>query len=116
VHLPAGDPGFSASQVGQDGEHPAVVGVGLGEAELVEDALDVLLDGAPGDEERLGDRAVGASFCYEGEDLALARGEGGEPVVAPAAGEELADDLGVEATSRTAATNSGTSATRSLRR
>src|SRR5918997_1753112 len=94
----------SALQVGKDGEHPAVVRVGLGEAELAEDALDVLLDGAVGDEEGAGDRAVRAALGHEGEDLALARGEGGEPAVAPAA------------TSRTAARNSGTSATRSLRR
>src|SRR5687768_15580696 len=86
----------SALQVGKDGEHPAVVRVGLGEAELAEDALDVLLDGAVGDEEGAGDRAVRAALGHEGEDLALARGEGGEPAVAPAAGEELADDLGVQ--------------------
>jgi EmrB/QacA subfamily drug resistance transporter len=83
-------------KVGEDGKNPPVVGVGLDEPELAEDVLDVLLDRALGDVERPGDGVVGAPFGHEGEDLALAGREGGEPLVAPAAGEKLAYHFGIE--------------------
>src|SRR5258708_8983635 len=48
-----------ASEVGQDGEDPAVGVVGLGEAELGEDVADVLSDGRFGGDEVAGDGGGG---------------------------------------------------------
>ena len=67
----------------------------LGEAELTEDVLDVLLDRALGDVERSGDSMVGTAFGHEGENLPFAGGERGESLVAPATGEELAYYFGI---------------------
>src|SRR6478609_10075335 len=44
-----------------------------GEAELGEDRVDVLLDGALGQHERLGDRRVALALRHLGEHLALTR-------------------------------------------
>src|SRR6266851_5036702 len=63
-----------------------------GLAALAEDA-DVLADGRFGDDELAGDRGVGVPLGDEGEDLALARRQGGQRVAAPP--EQLADDLRV---------------------
>jgi hypothetical protein len=84
------------AQVGEDGQNPPVVGVGLDEPELAEDVLDVLLDRALGDVERSGDGVVGATLGHEGEDLAFAGCEPGEPLVAAAPGEKLAYRFGIE--------------------
>jgi EmrB/QacA subfamily drug resistance transporter len=84
------------AQVGEDGQNPPVVGVGLDEPELAEDVLDVLLDRALGDVERSGDGVVGAAFSHEGENLPFARRKRVEPLVAPAAGEKLAHHFGIE--------------------
>ena len=84
------------AQVGEHGEHAAVVpGVGR-EAELREDARHVLLDRALGDDEPLADRLVRAALGHQLEHLALARGELVERVVAAAPADEQRDDLGVE--------------------
>ena len=56
----------------------------------------MLLDGALGDDQLGGDGGVGAALGHLGEDLALARGELGQGVVAALAAEHLGDDLGVE--------------------
>src|SRR4029453_14429777 len=95
--------GGSGAQEGQDRQDPAVVGGGGGEAELAEDAGDVLLDGPLGDDQALGDGGGAAALGPEGEDVdvAGARGGGGPPR---------------RPTRRTAARNSATSATRSLSR
>ncbi len=55
-----------AAQVGQHSQHSAVVGLALGQPELAEDALYVLLHGAPGDEERLRYGLVGTALGHEG--------------------------------------------------
>ena len=68
----------------------------MGKPQLAEDALYVLLHCPFGDEERTGDRVVGATLGDEGEDLPFARGERREIVVAPPASENLAYHLGVE--------------------
>ena len=57
-------------QVGQDGQHPAVVGFARGEPELAEGTLDVLLYGSPGDEERLGYGLVGTALGLDSKRLA----------------------------------------------
>ena len=62
-----------ASEVGQDGEDPAVGVVGLREAELGEDVADVPADGRFGDEEFAGDGGVGVPFGDQGQDLALSQ-------------------------------------------
>ena len=49
-----------------------MVGGGGGEAELGEDAGDVLLDRALGDDQALGDGGVAAALGHEGEDVELA--------------------------------------------
>jgi hypothetical protein len=43
--------------------------------QLLEDRLDVALDGAGAEVQLLSDRPVRASFCDQGEDAALALGE-----------------------------------------
>jgi hypothetical protein len=55
-----------AAQVGQHGQHAAVVGLALGEAQLAEDAFYVLLHRPAGDEERLRYGPVGAPLGDEG--------------------------------------------------
>ena len=49
--------------------------LGVGQVELEEDRVDVLLDGALGEDERVGDRGVALALGDLGEDLALASGE-----------------------------------------
>ncbi|MDR7349670.1 methylase of polypeptide subunit release factors [Glycomyces algeriensis] len=91
--------GFLAlrAQVGQDRLDAAVVvAVLAAQRQLREDVADVLLDRAVGDEELLADRLVGVALGHEAQDLLLARGEGRDRVVLPAAHHELRDDLGVE--------------------
>ena len=56
----------------------------------------MLLDRPLGDDEPRGDRGVRAALGHQREHLALARAEPVERVAAAGAGEELADDLGVE--------------------
>ena len=59
-------PVLLAAQVGQYGQHAAVIGLALGEAELAEDAFYVLLHRPVGDEERLRYGPVGAPLGDEG--------------------------------------------------
>ena len=69
-----------------------------GEVELHEDRVDVLLDRALGEHERLGDRLVALALRDLGQRLALARREHGERrvgAVRPALHEQL-DDLRVD--------------------
>src|ERR687898_2055931 len=56
----------------QNGEHPPVVLAARGKAELAEDRGDVLLDGALGDHQLLGDRRIGAALRHQAEHLSLA--------------------------------------------
>src|SRR5271163_924247 len=59
------------AQVGEDGEHTAVIVVAGGEIELGEDVGDVLLDRAGRDDEALGDRRVRAPLGHQLEHVAL---------------------------------------------
>ena len=80
---------------GEHCEHTAVVVLGGGEVELLEDRLHVPLDRAPAQVELLGDCAVRAALGDQREHLALALGElveGGAPVAA----DEALDDVRVE--------------------
>ena len=72
-----------------------VAGVGR-QAQLGEDARDVLLDCALGDEEPVADRLVRPALRHQLEHLALARRELGEWVVLAAPADELGDDGGIE--------------------
>src|SRR5580704_19517554 len=45
----------------QDGQHPPVLGVALGQVKLGQDAADVLFDGALGDVDPAGDPRVGGA-------------------------------------------------------
>ena len=80
----------------EHGEHAAVVLRRLADAELGEDARDVLLDGVRGDHQRLGDAAVRAPLGHQLEHLALARRELLERVVAAAAAEHPGDHGRIE--------------------
>jgi hypothetical protein len=66
-----------------------VVGIRRREPQLLEDVLQVLLDGALRDHERVRDRRIGASFRHQPKHLALARAEIGEPFLPTCAREEL---------------------------
>jgi hypothetical protein len=57
-----------------------VLGI-FGETELLEDLLDMGLDGSLGDDKVLRDCFVGASLGHERQNLALAWGQLGERVV-----------------------------------
>src|SRR6266511_2980355 len=85
-----------STQEGEHGEDAPVVLGGRREAELPEDAGDVLLDGALGDDEAFRDRLVRPSLGHQFEYLALARRQIAERVVAPPAADEPRDDRGVE--------------------
>ena len=117
----AGAAAGSRTEVRQDGEHAAVVVLRVGQLELPEDVADVLLGGAFGDAEELGDPDVGPTLRHGREHLAFAWRERGQRIVGPVANHELGDDLGSRAvppraTRRRASMNSRMSPTRSLRR
>src|SRR5215469_11641340 len=78
----------------EDREHAAVTVLVRYEAELAEDAVDVLSHGAAADDHRLGDGGVGPAFCHQREDLTLTAGQHAERIAA--AGEQLGHNLGVE--------------------
>src|SRR3954451_10294044 len=62
VRPTGGRAGGSGPQVAQDREDAAVLGARRAQAELGEDARDVLLGAAQRDHELLGDRLVGPAF------------------------------------------------------
>jgi len=72
----------SGVEVGEHGQHAAVVVLGRRQAELAEDAVAVLADRLLGDEQPAGDGGVAASFGHQPEDRALAGGELAERLVA----------------------------------
>src|SRR5215212_10695365 len=83
----------------QEGEHRQDAAVILhrgGEAELVEDAGHVLLDGPLADDELVGDRLVRAALRHQRQDLSLARRQLGQGVVTPAPPQQVGHDLSVE--------------------
>src|SRR5882757_1210664 len=61
------------AQVGEGGEDSAVAGRAGVEAELLEDARDVLFHGRGGHDQRFGDPLVGLPLGQLGEHVALAR-------------------------------------------
>lgn len=63
---------------------------------LVEDAFDVRLDGAIGDEDPVRDRAVRHSFSHQRQHLSLAVAKPVEPVVPPLARQKLGNDRRVD--------------------
>ena len=65
--------GESGAQVGEHREHAAVVVWVGGSPSFPKMRRDVLLDGALGDDELLGDRVVRAALGHQPEHLALAR-------------------------------------------
>ena len=64
-----------SSQVGEDGQYPAVAVVGLGEVDLEQDVPDVPLDGAFTDDESPGDRGIVQAFSHQREDFTFAVGK-----------------------------------------
>src|SRR5687768_1794830 len=64
--------GRARAEVREHGEDPAVVIVGGGKIELLEDRRDVLLDGPLRDRHALGDRLVRAALRDQPEHLLLA--------------------------------------------
>jgi signal transduction histidine kinase len=70
--------GLGALEEEEDGGDPSVQLQLLGEAELPEDGVGVLLDRPVGDRELPGDRGVAPTGGHEGENLELPRREPGE--------------------------------------
>jgi PAS domain S-box-containing protein len=85
----------SAAQQRQHGEDAAVVVLGVGQTQLLEDGLHVPLDGARAEIELLRDRTVRAALCDQGEDRSLALAELVEGGAAAAVDEGL-DHLRIE--------------------
>jgi hypothetical protein len=80
----------------ENGQHAPVGICGRRQVELSENARHVLLDGAVGDHELLGDRAVRSPLRHQAENLGLARGETSERIAFAVAPEEMTDDLWIE--------------------
>src|SRR5918996_2793076 len=80
------------AEIQQDCEHAARLAPARGQAELAEDAGDVLLDGAERDHELVCYPLVRAAFGHQFEYLALAWRQFGERIVAPTLGEQGRDD------------------------
>src|SRR5919106_3586344 len=87
-----------AAHVGQDREHAPVLSRRRPEAELLEDAGDVLLDGRLGHEQLVGDGHVRLAFRHRGQDVALTRSELRERALPGLAPEHPGHDLGIECT------------------
>src|SRR5215472_13201614 len=80
-------PRSSGAEVAQHGQHATMVAVTGRQPEFGEDVVDVLLDRAAADHERVGDGGVGPAFGHEGKHLAFARSELAERMAA--AGQQL---------------------------
>src|SRR3954447_647777 len=77
-------------------EHPAVVVAGLGQAELRQDAVHVLLNGSLRDPEAPADAGIGAPLGHQREHLALATGELLERILDIPRRHELLNQTGVD--------------------
>jgi len=84
------------AEVGEHGEHAAVVVRRCLDVQLREDVADVALDGLWAEPEGAADALVRASFGDQDEDLAFAWGELVERVRLAAAADELIDDVSVD--------------------
>ena len=71
-----------------DGEHAAMIVLGLRQRQLAQDAAHMLLNGALGDPQLAGDTRVGPALGHQLEDLALARCEIGEGISDSPRGDE----------------------------
>src|SRR5436190_1486162 len=88
----------SAPQVGQHGEHAAVVLGRLLDPELDERPPDMRLDRLRAEPERPADALVRAALCHQRDDLALTRCELGHGINTAPPGEQLVDDRPVDNT------------------
>ena len=88
-------PVTSAAEPGEDGQHAAVLGVRGRQPEPPEDGRDVLLDGAVGHDERLGDARVRPALRHERQHLPLAWRQRVQRSAA-ATGQQLRHHLGVQ--------------------
>src|SRR5690349_24185439 len=70
-------------------QHPPVLGCALRQVELGQDAADVFLDRALGDEDPAGDARVGRALGHEGEHVAFTRRQDIEWITPPASPDEL---------------------------
>ena len=77
-------------------EHPAVIVAGLGQAELRQDAVHVLLDGSLGDPEAAPNAGIGAPFGHQRKHVALARSELLERIIDVPRRDELLNQRGVD--------------------
>jgi len=85
-----------ATQVLDRGQDPAVVAVRRGEAELGEDAGDVLFHNSGRDGKRAGDSGVGAALGHQREHFPFPAREDGQGVGPAAGAQEVADNFGIE--------------------
>ena len=102
-------------------EHPPMILGGLGQPQLAQDAVHVLLDRALGDPETMGDPGVGAALSHQLEHLAFARAEAASGSSDAARGDELLHERGVDGGAAlqdrsSVSRNSSTSVTRLFRR
>src|SRR4029079_1429807 len=81
----------SSAQVGEDGQDAAVVFGCLGQSQLLEDAGDVLFDGAFGHHHPLRDAGIGTALRHQLQHLTLARRQLAERIITPVATHQLAD-------------------------
>jgi len=81
---------------GEDREDAAVIFGGVRQIELLEDPVDVRLDGLRREEETLADSLVGAPLGHQSEHVAFALGELGERVVCSSAAEQAGHDLWID--------------------
>src|SRR5439155_10369370 len=100
---PPQSPILVAAEVGQHGEHPAVILRRRLQLELAEDDPDVALDGSFGEPEPIADRRVGTTLRHELEDLSFARREVVQRARRATPTEERRDHFGID--DRAAATD-----------
>jgi DNA-binding NarL/FixJ family response regulator len=83
---PVGLAGFEELE---DRQHSPVIGIARRQVELGQDAADVLLDRALGDEDPAGDAHIGRALGHQGEHLSLTRRQDVERITPPASPDEL---------------------------
>ena len=112
---------LAGPEVGEDGHHPAVLGVVGRQAELGEHVADVLLHRAGRDHQPLGDGRVGVALGHQGQQLPFPRGQGARALSrrCPASSWDMtcgSSTVAPRATRSRASRNSPTLATRSFSR
>jgi hypothetical protein len=83
-------------EIGEYGEHSSVADVFSAEVHLGEDAMDVFLDSAFREEERLADPEIGSTLCHQDEHFSLSGREEVQRVLRSPGQNELVDERRVD--------------------